>query len=209
MSMVLLVASLFGQVDLFVSSHYKSPSEVLAFWGGELVQLRVMSNQRLELPTVHVLSQALAAPVELADVQFQSCQLEDGLYQHDFQFSCPEARGQLRYRMRFNGVAGAVLFDAYPQWLRTQTARQAEAFSISIQPEHPGADSFFDALGVAIGVKRRTSLRIKHSPHELLIERPGQRFIWKTDCDALNLDNPRSVLDFSQVLETILKTNEN
>lgn len=207
-SMGLAACSLFGQTDLFVSSHYKSPSEVLAFWGGQLVQLRILSNQELETPSIRVLSQALVAPVELADVEFQSIQLEDGLYQHDFQFRCPEARAQLRYMMRFSGVEGAVLLDAYPSWLRTQTVRQAAEFSISVMPQHSGAESFFDALGVDLAQEKETSLQIQHSESELLIQKSERKFIWKTNCDAFSLEDPRTVLRFAEVLETIREFNK-
>jgi hypothetical protein len=208
-SMVLSACSLLGQIDLFVSSHYKSPSEVLAFWGGQLVQLRILSNQELKTPSIRVLSKALVAPVELADVQFKSSQLEDGLYQHDFQFRSPEGRAQLRYMMQFNEIEGAVLFDAYPRWVRTQIARQAAEFSIFVQPPHPKADAFFDMLGVDLARKPGTSLRIQHSDTELLIQKPGGQYIWKTNCDALSLDDPRFALGFGQIMETIREFNKN
>ncbi len=191
-------------VELFLSSATALPDEPLRGWGGRAAEFHIYSNRRLSEPQAFVLSQKLTAPVQLHAANFQSREIEPGLYLNEYAFAFPKSRAQQRYLLQFEGEGLSLVMDVFPVWLREQVARKAKAYSIQIEPEHARAEQFFTDLGVDMTIRaKRPTLHLVHSEHELVFRESSAEVIWQVNCDTLDANDPGPVLRFEALLEAL------
>ncbi len=190
--------------DVFLSSELTLPPEPPRFWAGEPASLNVYSHRLLSNPKIYVLSDLLAAPVEIKFVADHSLQTPSGLFLHAFSITAPETRLPQRYTLRYPEADLGLNFEVYPQWLRQQVAAKAALFSIRLQNPTSQATDFIALFQSKIPDEdRRPELEIVSSEDDLLVRITRNRFIWKTNFNRLDAKDPRNTVRFETVLDTL------